>query len=59
MPAPEEPLPGRAEPLVVPGRHFVNGNPMGPPFPGGMEQAMFGHGCFRSAERRFRQLDGA
>jgi peptide-methionine (S)-S-oxide reductase len=45
--------------MPAPGRHFVNGNPMGPPFPGGMEQAMFGHGCFRSAERRFRQLDGA
>jgi peptide-methionine (S)-S-oxide reductase len=58
MPSPEQALPGRSEPLEVPERHFVNGNPMLPPFPEGMEQAMFGLGCFWGAERRFWQLEG-
>jgi peptide-methionine (S)-S-oxide reductase len=58
MPSPEKALPGRSEPLVVPEHHFVNGNPLTPPFPGGMEQVLFGLGCFWGAERRFWQLDG-
>ncbi|MFS8783825.1 peptide-methionine (S)-S-oxide reductase, partial [Synechococcus sp. R6-7] len=46
LPKPEEALPGRAEPMVIVNRHFVNGNPLQPPFPEGMELAMFGMGCF-------------
>ncbi len=58
LPSPETALPGRSEPLAVPERHFVNGNPLQSPFPQGMEQAMFGLGCFWGAERRFWQLPG-
>ncbi|HLU52761.1 MAG TPA: peptide-methionine (S)-S-oxide reductase MsrA [Acidimicrobiia bacterium] len=55
---PEEALPGREEPMEVPDRHYVNGNPLEPPFPDGMETAVFGNGCFWGAERRFWQMPG-
>ncbi|MBF2050070.1 MAG: peptide-methionine (S)-S-oxide reductase MsrA [Leptolyngbya sp. IPPAS B-1204] len=58
IPTPEEALPGRAEPMPVPDRHFVNGHPLKPPFPAGMELAMFGLGCFWGAERKFWQQEG-
>ena len=58
MPGPEEALPGRDQPMAVVNRHFVTGNPIQPPFPAGMQQALFGMGCFWGAERRFWQLDG-
>lgn len=58
LPTPQEALPGRAEPMAVPAHHFVNGNPLKPPYPDGMEIAMFGMGCFWGAERKFWQLDG-
>lgn len=58
MPAPEEALPGRSEPLSVSERHYVNGNPIKPPYPGGMEIAMFGLGCFWGAERAFWETGG-
>jgi peptide-methionine (S)-S-oxide reductase len=58
MPSPQEALPGRSEPMPVPKSHFVNGNPLQPPYPAGMETAMFGMGCFWGAERKFWQLDG-
>ncbi len=57
MPTREEALPGRAERMPVPAKHFVNGAPLEPPFPG-MQQAMFGMGCFWGAERKFWQLPG-
>ena len=38
--------------------HFVNGNPIEPPFPDGMQQAVFGMGCFWGAERLFWQTPG-
>jgi peptide-methionine (S)-S-oxide reductase len=44
--------------MPVPERHFVNGNPLKPPFPAGMRIAMFGLGCFWGAERKFWQLEG-
>jgi peptide-methionine (S)-S-oxide reductase len=58
VPKPEEALPGRAEPLPVPADHYVNGNPLKPPFPDGMETAIFGMGCFWGAERKFWQENG-
>jgi peptide-methionine (S)-S-oxide reductase len=51
-------LPGRSEPLSVPERHEVLGNPLKPPFPVGIEQAVFGMGCFWGAERIFWQAPG-
>ncbi len=58
MPGQGEALPGRATSLPLPGRHFVNGNPLVPPYPAGYQVATFGLGCFWGAERRFWQLPG-
>lgn len=58
MPAKEQALPGRADPLRVSAVHYVNGNAIKPPFPERIEQAMFGLGCFWGAERKFWLLDG-
>jgi peptide-methionine (S)-S-oxide reductase len=58
MPAPHEALPGRAEKMPVPDKHFINGRPLTPPFPAGLEQAQFGLGCFWGAEKYFWQLPG-
>ncbi|MDF1596877.1 MAG: peptide-methionine (S)-S-oxide reductase MsrA [Acidimicrobiia bacterium] len=54
----DKPLPGRAEPIRVPATHFVNGNRIVPPFPDGLETAVFGMGCFWGAERVFWQMEG-
>jgi len=53
-----EALPGRATPLRVPERHYVNGAPLSPPFAAGLEVAQFGMGCFWGAERLFWQIPG-
>ena len=58
MPTPGEALPGREEKLAVPERHHVNGNPLQAPFPDGMQQALFGLGCFWGAERKFWEAQG-
>src|SRR4029450_11570417 len=58
MPTTEEALPGRTEPMPVPARHTVLGNPLTPPFPDGLEQAVFGMGCFWGAERTFWRTPG-
>ena len=58
MPDAARVLPGRQEKMPVPEAHFVNGHPLEPPYPEGMEQAVFGLGCFWGAERCFWQLDG-
>lgn len=58
MPARENALPGRSEEMPVPDRHFVNGNPLAPPFPEQMQRAMFGLGCFWGAERKYWQMEG-
>jgi peptide-methionine (S)-S-oxide reductase len=54
----DEALPGRAERMPVPERHEVLGTPLEPPFPAGLEQAVFGLGCFWGAERVFWQAPG-
>src|SRR5579872_7066547 len=56
LPSATEALPGRAEPIPTATRHFVNGNPLKPPYPAGLEQAVFGLGCFWGAERKFWEL---
>ena len=58
MPKPDEALPGRQQALSVPSRHYVNGNPLSPPYPPQMQLAMFGLGCFWGAERKFWQQPG-
>ena len=58
MPAPGEALPGRQTALRVADTHFVNGHRITPPFPDGMQRAIFGMGCFWGAERKFWQTPG-
>lgn len=58
IPSSEEALPGRSQSMPVPEKHYVNNNPLKPPFPEQMEKAMFGLGCFWGAERKFWQLEG-
>ncbi|CCD96829.1 Peptide methionine sulfoxide reductase msrA (Protein-methionine-S-oxide reductase) (Peptide Met(O) reductase) [Bradyrhizobium sp. ORS 375] len=56
MPSAAEALPGRAQPIPTATKHFVNGRALLPPYPAGLEQAVFGLGCFWGAERKFWQL---
>jgi peptide-methionine (S)-S-oxide reductase len=58
IPSLQDALPGRSQSMPVPEKHFVNGNPLKPPFPEGLETAMFGLGCFWGAERKFWQQEG-
>jgi peptide-methionine (S)-S-oxide reductase len=51
-------LPGRDQAIPVPERHDVLGTPLTPPFPEGLETAVFGLGCFWGAERVFWQAPG-
>jgi peptide-methionine (S)-S-oxide reductase len=55
LPTKEEAWPGRAEKMLLPATHYVNGNPFRPPYPEQMERAIFGMGCFWGAERKFWQ----
>jgi peptide-methionine (S)-S-oxide reductase len=55
---PEKALPGRDEAMQVTAEHLALGTSMTPPFPAGMEQAIFGMGCFWGAERMFWKLSG-
>ncbi len=54
----DEALPGRETPIAVPARHEILGTPLQPPFPAGIETAVFGLGCFWGAERIFWTLPG-
>jgi len=58
LPTKADALPGRAERIPVPAAHFVNGNRLEPPFPDGLQRALFGMGCFWGAERKFWQMPG-
>lgn len=58
LPTASEALPGRSEAMPVPSQHYVNGNQLKPPYPEGLETAMFGMGCFWGAERKFWQTSG-
>jgi peptide-methionine (S)-S-oxide reductase len=58
MPRPDQALPGHAEAMDVSDTHVVNANRITPPFPAGLEQAIFGLGCFWGAERKFWQAPG-
>jgi peptide-methionine (S)-S-oxide reductase len=56
LPTAAEALPGRDTPIPTATRHFVNGSNIQPPYPAGLEQAVFGLGCFWGAERKFWEL---
>jgi peptide-methionine (S)-S-oxide reductase len=58
MPAKDDALRGRQETMPVPEAHFVNGARLQPPFPDGLERALFGLGCFWGAEKKFWQVPG-
>ena len=58
LPQPDRALPGRSETMDVPDKHYVNGHALRPPFPAGLEQAVFGMGCFWGAEKKFWQAPG-
>ncbi|MEO7190873.1 MAG: peptide-methionine (S)-S-oxide reductase MsrA [Vicinamibacterales bacterium] len=58
LPGVNEALKGRETPLAIPAKHAVKGTPLQAPFPPGLEQAVFGMGCFWGAERKFWQAPG-
>lgn len=58
LPDPSQALPGRTTEMPITNKHFVTGNPIAPPFPANLQQALFGLGCFWGAERKFWQFPG-
>ncbi|MBP6014533.1 MAG: peptide-methionine (S)-S-oxide reductase MsrA [Alphaproteobacteria bacterium] len=58
MPSAADALPGRSSEMRVPEKHYLFDTPLKPPFPDGLEVAMFGLGCFWGAERKFWQQEG-
>ena len=58
LPTPEQALPGRASAMPVPEAHYVNQRPLLPPWPAGLQEVLFGMGCFWGAERLFWQQPG-
>jgi len=58
MPRPPEVLPGRDQPIMVPGTHAVNGRPIGGPYPDGFQVADFAMGCYWGAEKTFWPIEG-
>ena len=58
MPTSDEAPSGRVDPMVVSETHYVSGASLCPPFPNGLQRAVFGMGCFWGAEKLFWQLSG-
>lgn len=58
IPDANDALPGRDAPIQVSDVHYVNGHPTVGPWPEGMQEAVFGLGCFWGAERKFWQREG-
>jgi peptide-methionine (S)-S-oxide reductase len=58
MPSPPDALAGRSQAMEVPATHYVNGRRIVPPFPAGLEEAIFALGCFWGAEKHFWELPG-
>ena len=58
MPKPADALPGRTEPMPGLTTHYVNGRPLLPPYPDGLEVADFAFGCFWGAEKNFWETPG-
>jgi peptide-methionine (S)-S-oxide reductase len=58
LPTPEEALPGRPDAIPTAETHFVSGRALKPPYPAGIETALFGLGCFWGAEKAFWKRDG-
>ena len=59
MIAPAEALPGRDRPaFAIPERHAVLGTRILPPFPDGLQTAVFAAGCYWGAERLFWRMPG-
>ena len=59
MPTAANAPPGRETPIPTASHHFVNGHKLHAPYPEGLEQAVFGLGCFWGAERKFWELGDA
>jgi peptide-methionine (S)-S-oxide reductase len=58
IPSKAEALPGRADQMPVPDAHFVNQHRLTPPFPDGLQRALFGMGCFWGSEKKFWSVPG-
>lgn len=58
MPEKHEALPGRSERMPVTNKHYVLNTVLLPPYPEGMQRAMFGMGCFWGAEKQFWKARG-
>jgi len=58
LPTADQALPGRDTELQISNAHFLNGQPLKPPFAPGSQWVIFGMGCFWGAERRFWEQPG-